>query len=43
MHWNADLAYWSGPVSGIALPWRPGDRFLVTEGRDGVPVLVGGS
>ncbi len=43
MHWNAGLAYWSGPVSGIALPWRPGDRFLVTEGRDGVPVLVGGS
>jgi hypothetical protein len=43
MHWSAGLAYWSGPVSGIALPWRPGDRFLVTEGRDGVPVLVGGS
>src|SRR3990170_1221199 len=43
MHWSGDLAYWSGPVSGIALPWRPGDRFLVTEGRDGVPVLVGGS
>src|SRR3989337_69242 len=43
MHWSADLAYWSGPVSGIALPWRPGDRFLVTEGRDGVPVRVGGS
>jgi hypothetical protein len=43
MHWSTGLAYWSGAVSGIALPWRPGDRFLVTEGRDGLPVLVGGS
>jgi hypothetical protein len=43
MHWSTGLAYWSGSVSGIALPWRPGDRFLVTEGRDGLPVLVGGS
>ena len=43
MHWSAGIAYWSGSVSGIALPWRPGDRFLVTKGRDGLPVLVGES
>src|SRR3990172_353760 len=26
MHWSADLAYWSGPVSGIPFPWRPRRR-----------------
>ena len=43
MHWSAGLAYWSGPAPEVAFPWRPGDRFLVTEGRDGLPVLVGES